>query len=144
MWIESMNAMIKPQDYRKLPLVYSCSGCSSAAQTANYIALKLDREGEAEMSCISGVGGNVPHLVTSPARVDLFWRLMAARSPARCIACLNVVLLPTTIYSCMNTALKNATTPISIKSKRIWSHPRLRSRRVGCVTIGLHLNGLET
>lgn len=58
-----MNAMIKPQDYRKLPLVYSCSGCSSAAQTANYIALKLDREGEAEMSCISGVGGNVPHLV---------------------------------------------------------------------------------
>ena len=58
-----MNAMIKPQDYRKLPLVYSCSGCSSAAQTAHYIALKLDREGEAEMSCISGVGGNVPHLV---------------------------------------------------------------------------------
>lgn len=55
--------MIKPQDYRKLPLVYSCSGCSSAAQTTNYIALKLDREGEAEMSCISDVGGNVSHLV---------------------------------------------------------------------------------
>ncbi len=48
---------------RKLPLVYACSGCSSAAQMANYIALKLDRDGEAEMSCISGVGGNVPHLV---------------------------------------------------------------------------------
>lgn len=47
----------------RLPLVYSCSGCSSAAQSANYIALKLDREGAAEMSCISGVGGNVPHLV---------------------------------------------------------------------------------
>lgn len=46
-----------------LPLVYSCSGCSSAAQTANYIALKLDRDGDAEMSCIAGVGGNVPHLV---------------------------------------------------------------------------------
>ncbi|MGB4813147.1 MAG: putative zinc-binding protein [Methylophilaceae bacterium] len=43
--------------------MYSCSGCSSAAQTANYIALKLDRDGEAEMSCISGVGGNVAHLV---------------------------------------------------------------------------------
>lgn len=50
-------------DYKKLPLVYACSGCSSAAQAANYIALKLDREKEAEMSCISGVGGNVPHLV---------------------------------------------------------------------------------
>lgn len=55
--------MASRQEYRKLPLVYSCSGCSSAAQTANYIALKLDRDGEAEMSCIAGVGGNVPHLV---------------------------------------------------------------------------------
>jgi uncharacterized metal-binding protein len=45
------------------PLVYSCSGCSSAAQMANYIALKLDRHGEAEMSCIAGVGGNVKKLV---------------------------------------------------------------------------------
>jgi len=58
-----MNTKIKAQDYRKLPLVYSCSGCSSAAQAANYIALKLDREGNAEMSCIAGVGGNVSHLV---------------------------------------------------------------------------------
>lgn len=57
------NTVTKPHGHRELPLVYSCSGCSSAAQTANYIALKLDRDGEAEMSCISGVGGNVPHLV---------------------------------------------------------------------------------
>lgn len=55
--------MVQRRNYKQLPLVYSCSGCSSAAQTANYIALKLDRDGEAEMSCISGVGGNVPHLV---------------------------------------------------------------------------------
>ncbi len=48
---------------KDLPLVYSCSGCSSAAQMANHIAIRLDREGEAEMSCIAGVGGNVPHLV---------------------------------------------------------------------------------
>ncbi|UWC80757.1 putative zinc-binding protein (plasmid) [Klebsiella pneumoniae] len=45
------------------PLVYSCSGCSSAAQMANYLALQLDRQGEAEMSCIAGVGGNVKNLV---------------------------------------------------------------------------------
>lgn len=45
------------------PLVYSCSGCSSAAQMANYLAVKLDREGFAEMSCIAGVGGNVKKLV---------------------------------------------------------------------------------
>jgi uncharacterized metal-binding protein len=45
------------------PLVYSCSGCSSAAQLANAVALKLDRAGLAEMSCIAGVGGDVPSLL---------------------------------------------------------------------------------
>ncbi|MFC4323129.1 putative zinc-binding protein [Litchfieldia salsa] len=47
----------------KLPLVYSCSGCSSAAQTANMIAIRMDREKVAEMSCIAGVGGDVKPLV---------------------------------------------------------------------------------
>jgi len=37
------------------PLVYSCSGCSSAAQMANYLAIQMDRKGIAEMSCIAGV-----------------------------------------------------------------------------------------
>src|SRR3546814_16010219 len=46
-----------------LPLVYSCSGCSSVAQLANYLAVRLDHEAAAEMSCISGVGGGVPMLV---------------------------------------------------------------------------------
>lgn len=46
-----------------LPLVYSCSGCSSAAQTANMIAIQMDREKVAEMSCIAGVGGDVKPLV---------------------------------------------------------------------------------
>ena len=45
------------------PLVYSCSGCSSAAQMANYLAIRMDRKGIAEMSCIAGVGGNVKKLV---------------------------------------------------------------------------------
>ena len=45
------------------PLVYSCSGCSSAAQLANHVAVRLDRRGVAEMSCIAGVGGDVPKLV---------------------------------------------------------------------------------
>ena len=48
---------------REKPLIYSCSGCSSAAQMANDTALRLDREGVAEMSCIAGVGGDVPSLV---------------------------------------------------------------------------------
>jgi uncharacterized metal-binding protein len=45
------------------PLVYSCSGCSSAAQMANFIAVQLDRMEVAEMSCIAGVGGNIKSLV---------------------------------------------------------------------------------
>lgn len=46
-----------------LTLAYSCSGCSSAAQMANHLAVRLDREGLAEMSCIAGVGGDVPSLL---------------------------------------------------------------------------------
>lgn len=49
--------------HAQLPLVYSCSGCSSAAQMANYLAVQMDRRGLAEMSCIAGVGGDVPKLV---------------------------------------------------------------------------------
>lgn len=51
------------QSANKLPLVYSCSGASSAAQMANHIAVKLDRLKVAEMSCIAGVGGDVKPLV---------------------------------------------------------------------------------
>ncbi len=47
----------------KLPLVYSCSGASTAAQMANHIAVRLDRLKVAEMSCIAGVGGDVKPLV---------------------------------------------------------------------------------
>ncbi|RPJ79046.1 MAG: zinc-binding protein [Alphaproteobacteria bacterium] len=43
--------------------VYSCSGCSNVAQLANSIAIKLHREKIANMSCIAGVGGDVPSLV---------------------------------------------------------------------------------
>ena len=49
--------------YARLPLVYSCSGCSSAAQLANALAVRLDREQLAQMSCIAGVGGDVRPLV---------------------------------------------------------------------------------
>ena len=50
------------RDTDHLPLVYSCSGCSSAGQLSNHLAVRLDRAGHAEMSCIAGVGGNVPSL----------------------------------------------------------------------------------
>lgn len=60
-----MNTTTVPAavDRSRLPLVYSCSGCSSAAQTSNRIAIELDRRNLAEMSCIAGVGGGVAKLV---------------------------------------------------------------------------------
>lgn len=54
--------IIKPITYEN-PLMYSCSGCSSAAQMANYLAVQLDRMGIAEISVIADVGGNVNKLV---------------------------------------------------------------------------------
>lgn len=41
------------------PIVYSCSGCSNLARMAYDIALNLDINGVAEMSCVSGVIGKV-------------------------------------------------------------------------------------
>lgn len=56
--------MSKPEDpYADKPLIYSCSGCSSAAQLANHLAIRMDRRQAAEMSCIVGVGGDVKPLV---------------------------------------------------------------------------------
>ncbi len=45
------------------PIVYACSGCSNLAQMAHNISLNLDGDGIAEMSCISGVVGQVAPIV---------------------------------------------------------------------------------
>lgn len=51
-------------------LVYSCSGASSAAQLANWIAIQLDRRGFSEMSCIAGIGGGVKALLAKASTAD--------------------------------------------------------------------------
>lgn len=56
---------------KKDVIVYSCSGCSSAAQMANAVAVGLDRSGIAEMSCIAGVGGGVPSLVRKARAAEI-------------------------------------------------------------------------
>jgi uncharacterized metal-binding protein len=52
-----------PKNHHALPLVYSCSGCSNIAQLANQVAIELDRDRVAQMSCIAGVGGSVVSLL---------------------------------------------------------------------------------
>jgi len=54
---------MKKKPHNELPLAYSCSGCSNIAQLANRVAIELDRDHIAEMSCIAGVGGGVKSLV---------------------------------------------------------------------------------
>lgn len=58
-----MGASAGMKSANDTPLVYSCSGASSAAQMCNHLAVRLDRDGAAEMSCIAGVGGDVKPLV---------------------------------------------------------------------------------
>lgn len=45
------------------PLVYACSGRSNVAQLAHDIAVVMDREGHAQMACITGVGGGLEAMV---------------------------------------------------------------------------------
>lgn len=61
---------MKSKTKNKLPLVYSCSGCSNIAQLANQIAVDMDREQHAEMSCIAGLGGDVKSLVKKAQSAD--------------------------------------------------------------------------
>src|SRR5690349_7987288 len=42
------------------PLVFSCSGCSLAGKLADERARDLDRRGDAEMSCLAGIGARRP------------------------------------------------------------------------------------
>ncbi|PKG85852.1 zinc-binding protein [Colwellia sp. 75C3] len=53
------NIQINNDNTKGKPIVYSCSGCSNLAQMAHNISLTLDGDGIADMSCISGVVGNV-------------------------------------------------------------------------------------
>ena len=49
---------------RGLPVAYSCSGCSSSAQLAHYVAVQLDRRGLARMSCIAALSADVAQIVS--------------------------------------------------------------------------------
>jgi uncharacterized metal-binding protein len=48
---------------RGLPVVFACSGCSSSAQLAHYVAVQLDRRGLARMSCVAGLSADVLQIV---------------------------------------------------------------------------------
>ena len=45
---------------RTLPVLYACSGCSSAGALADHAARELDRAGLAEMASIAGIGAHEP------------------------------------------------------------------------------------
>jgi uncharacterized metal-binding protein len=45
------------------PLVFACSGCSFAGKLADDLARRLDRNGDAEMSCLAGIGAKRPSFI---------------------------------------------------------------------------------
>jgi uncharacterized metal-binding protein len=45
---------------RALPVLYACSGCSSAGELADHVARELDRAGIVEMASLAGIGALEP------------------------------------------------------------------------------------
>jgi uncharacterized metal-binding protein len=45
---------------RVLPVLYACSGCTSAGELADHVARELDRAGIAEMASLAGIGAHEP------------------------------------------------------------------------------------
>ena len=43
-----------------LPVLYACSGCTSAGELADHVARELDRAGIAEMGSLAGIGAQEP------------------------------------------------------------------------------------
>jgi uncharacterized metal-binding protein len=57
---------------RALPVLYACSGCSSAGALADHVARSLDREGLAEMASIAGIGaGDAQQLLRARSRFPI-------------------------------------------------------------------------
>jgi uncharacterized metal-binding protein len=48
------------QRVKPLPVVYACSGCSSAGELPDHVARRLDVAGIAEMGSIAGIGAAEP------------------------------------------------------------------------------------
>ena len=45
---------------RVLPVLYACSGCTSAGELADHVARELDRAGIVEMGSLAGIGAQEP------------------------------------------------------------------------------------
>lgn len=50
--------------------VLACSGCSGAGELADHTARRLQQLGVAKMSCLAGVGGNIPSIMATVQRAS--------------------------------------------------------------------------
>lgn len=46
-------------------VVLACSGCSAAGELADHTARRLQQLGVAKMSCLAGVGGRIPSIMST-------------------------------------------------------------------------------
>lgn len=59
-----MSAAASNQSSPPSVCVLACSGCSAAGELADHTARRLQQLGVAEMSCLAGVGGRIPTMMT--------------------------------------------------------------------------------
>jgi uncharacterized metal-binding protein len=79
-----MNDNANSQAKKPVTVVYACSGCSDAGETADRIARQLTLEGAAEMSCLAGIGGRVKSLVRKGEQAERI--LVVDGCPLNCAA----------------------------------------------------------
>ena len=77
---DNTNAPLK----QPVTIVYACSGCSDAGETADRIARQLTREDAAEMSCLAGIGGRVKTLLRKGEQAERI--LVVDGCPLNCAA----------------------------------------------------------
>lgn len=120
------NVVLMADSYEDLPLVYSCSGCSSAAQMANVLAVELDRERIAEMSCIAGVGATSDHSSTQRRPGGRYSSSTVVRSNVPGRVSNNTTWNPTVTSTSQNRGFRRNIIPTTTTTKQqictpIWS-----------------------
>src|SRR5688572_26329911 len=60
-----MSKASSPNSTPSAVCVLACSGCSAAGELADHTARRLQRLGAAKMSCLAGVGGRIPSIMST-------------------------------------------------------------------------------
>jgi uncharacterized metal-binding protein len=60
-----MSTTLPTDSTKPVVCVLACSGCSAAGELADHTARRLQQLGVAKMSCLAGVGGRIPTIMST-------------------------------------------------------------------------------